>query len=67
MLDQLRAHLSGRYLQDDKRWIVLFPEGGFLYKRRGRSQKYVCWWFYKNSYLTESENLPVTNKLHVQT
>ncbi|XP_052252129.1 acyl-CoA:lysophosphatidylglycerol acyltransferase 1-like [Dreissena polymorpha] len=39
-LDLLKRHLLDVYLPTDKRWIVLFPEGGFLYKRRPRSQAF---------------------------
>ncbi|XP_060559691.1 acyl-CoA:lysophosphatidylglycerol acyltransferase 1-like [Ruditapes philippinarum] len=37
-LVRLREHLLNNYLSQDKRWLVLFPEGGFLYKRRERGQ-----------------------------
>ncbi|WAR19091.1 LGAT1-like protein [Mya arenaria] len=49
-LDLLNNHLLQRYLTSDKRWIVLFPEGGFLYKRRISSQKFA-----------EKNNLPILN------
>ncbi|KAL4238389.1 Acyl-CoA:lysophosphatidylglycerol acyltransferase 1 [Mactra antiquata] len=47
-LIKLREHLINQYLQQDKRWIVLFPEGGFLYKRRKPGQKFA-----------EKNNLPI--------
>ncbi|XP_076314164.1 acyl-CoA:lysophosphatidylglycerol acyltransferase 1-like isoform X2 [Tachypleus tridentatus] len=39
-LENLRSHLINVYLQRDRRWIILFPEGGFLRKRLESSQKY---------------------------
>ncbi|KAJ8311057.1 hypothetical protein KUTeg_011391 [Tegillarca granosa] len=36
----LKKHLQESYLSSFKKWIVLFPEGGFLYKRRQRNQEY---------------------------
>ena len=38
-LKKLQDHLLQYYISTNKRWIVLFPEGGFLYKRRQRSQE----------------------------
>ncbi|XP_078589644.1 acyl-CoA:lysophosphatidylglycerol acyltransferase 1-like [Branchiostoma floridae x Branchiostoma japonicum] len=40
MLKLLKDHLKTRYLNRNHQWIILFPEGGFLRKRRERSQKY---------------------------
>ncbi|XP_019636739.1 PREDICTED: acyl-CoA:lysophosphatidylglycerol acyltransferase 1-like isoform X1 [Branchiostoma belcheri] len=40
MLESLKDHLNTRYFSRNHQWIVLFPEGGFLRKRRERSQKY---------------------------
>ncbi|XP_048392205.1 acyl-CoA:lysophosphatidylglycerol acyltransferase 1 [Stegostoma tigrinum] len=34
----LRKHLEKHYRSRDRKWIVLFPEGGFLRKRRETSQ-----------------------------
>ncbi|XP_007903205.1 acyl-CoA:lysophosphatidylglycerol acyltransferase 1 [Callorhinchus milii] len=34
----LRRHLEKHYRSRDRKWIVLFPEGGFLRKRRETSQ-----------------------------
>ncbi|XP_047736296.1 uncharacterized protein LOC108674389 [Hyalella azteca] len=36
----LRHHLSSFYQPMNRKWIVLFPEGGFLIKRKPISQKY---------------------------
>lgn len=34
----LKEHLEKYYHSRDRKWIVLFPEGGFLRKRRETSQ-----------------------------
>jgi len=39
-LVNLKKHLETKYLQNNKRWIGIFPEGGFLYKRLETSQRY---------------------------
>ncbi|EFN62499.1 Acyl-CoA:lysophosphatidylglycerol acyltransferase 1 [Camponotus floridanus] len=39
-LKQLEKHLKESYIPRDRKWMVLFPEGGFLCKRRETSQKY---------------------------
>ncbi|XP_043283801.1 acyl-CoA:lysophosphatidylglycerol acyltransferase 1-like isoform X2 [Venturia canescens] len=39
-LKQLKKHLRDAYLPLNRRWMVLFPEGGFLCKRRETSQKF---------------------------
>ncbi|XP_018331761.1 acyl-CoA:lysophosphatidylglycerol acyltransferase 1 [Agrilus planipennis] len=39
-LTSLAAHLINSYLPRHRKWIVLFPEGGFLRKRRETSQRY---------------------------
>ncbi|XP_071561577.1 acyl-CoA:lysophosphatidylglycerol acyltransferase 1 isoform X3 [Temnothorax nylanderi] len=39
-LKQLQKHLKDSYIPRDRKWMVLFPEGGFLCKRRETSQKY---------------------------
>uniref|UniRef100_A0A131XAR7 Putative lysophosphatidylglycerol acyltransferase 1-like protein n=1 Tax=Hyalomma excavatum TaxID=257692 RepID=A0A131XAR7_9ACAR len=39
-LQRLRDHISEVYLRRGLKWIVLFPEGGFLHKRRATSQRY---------------------------
>ncbi|KAM4860706.1 acyl-CoA:lysophosphatidylglycerol acyltransferase 1 isoform 6-T6 [Thomomys bottae] len=36
----LRKHLENKYRSRDRKWIVLFPEGGFLRKRRETSQAF---------------------------
>ncbi|ELK24548.1 PREDICTED: acyl-CoA:lysophosphatidylglycerol acyltransferase 1 [Myotis davidii] len=36
----LRKHLENNYRNRDRKWIVLFPEGGFLRKRRETSQAF---------------------------
>jgi len=38
-LEYLKRHLLDVYLPRDRQWIFLFPEGGFLRKRRLNSQK----------------------------
>lgn len=37
---QLEKHLKESYVPLERKWMVLFPEGGFLCKRRETSQKY---------------------------
>ncbi|KAK2588323.1 hypothetical protein KPH14_004340 [Odynerus spinipes] len=39
-LRQLEKHLKESYVPLNRKWMVLFPEGGFLCKRRETSQKY---------------------------
>ncbi|CAG0914279.1 unnamed protein product [Notodromas monacha] len=36
----LRHHLQEVYVKKNMKWIMLFPEGGFLYKRREASQQF---------------------------
>jgi len=36
----LKKHLEENYRNRDRKWIVLFPEGGFLRKRRETSQAF---------------------------
>ncbi|XP_068842014.1 acyl-CoA:lysophosphatidylglycerol acyltransferase 1 isoform X1 [Capricornis sumatraensis] len=36
----LKKHLENNYRSRDRKWIVLFPEGGFLRKRREISQSF---------------------------
>lgn len=36
----LKDHLDKYYYSRDRKWIVLFPEGGFLRKRRETSQSF---------------------------
>uniref|UniRef100_A0A7E4W1C5 Acyltransf_C domain-containing protein n=1 Tax=Panagrellus redivivus TaxID=6233 RepID=A0A7E4W1C5_PANRE len=37
---RLREHLQNVFWERDRRWVILFPEGGFYYKRIDSSQKY---------------------------
>lgn len=37
---QLRDHILSSYIPRDRLWMVLFPEGGFLRKRRAVSQRF---------------------------
>lgn len=37
----LKAHLRDSYIPRNRKLMVLFPEGGFLRKRREASQRYV--------------------------
>ncbi|CAH1964533.1 unnamed protein product [Acanthoscelides obtectus] len=39
-LQQLAKHIIDTYIPLKRRWMVLFPEGGFLRKRKAVSQKY---------------------------
>ncbi|XP_057332263.1 acyl-CoA:lysophosphatidylglycerol acyltransferase 1-like [Microplitis mediator] len=39
-LKQLELHLDNSYIPLERKWMVLFPEGGFLCKRLETSQKY---------------------------
>ncbi|KAL2716854.1 acyl-CoA:lysophosphatidylglycerol acyltransferase 1-like [Vespula squamosa] len=39
-LRQLEKHLKESYIGLNRKWLILFPEGGFLCKRRETSQKY---------------------------
>ncbi|XP_060819085.1 acyl-CoA:lysophosphatidylglycerol acyltransferase 1-like isoform X2 [Bombus pascuorum] len=39
-LKKLEKHLKESYIPLSRKWMVLFPEGGFLCKRRETSQKY---------------------------
>ncbi|KAG5673388.1 hypothetical protein PVAND_003443 [Polypedilum vanderplanki] len=39
-LVQLREHIEKSYIPRRREWMVLFPEGGFLRKRREASQRY---------------------------
>lgn len=37
----LEEHLKQHYSSSKRKWIILFPEGGFLRKRREASQEWV--------------------------
>lgn len=39
-LVDFKRHLEKYFVNSDRKKIVLFPEGGFLHKRRSKSQKY---------------------------
>nr|XP_022332436.1 acyl-CoA:lysophosphatidylglycerol acyltransferase 1-like isoform X3 [Crassostrea virginica] len=39
-LEKLESHINRIYKTTFKKWIILFPEGGFLRKRRFRSQEF---------------------------
>lgn len=39
-LERLESHINSIYKTTFKKWIILFPEGGFLRKRRFRSQEF---------------------------
>lgn len=54
-LAELRDHIQQVYIPRDRTWILLFPEGGFLYKRKDASQAYAI----KNGYpVLEHVTLP---------
>jgi hypothetical protein len=44
-LERMRDHLKAVYLEKKLKWIILFPEGGFLYKRREASQRWTSIFF----------------------
>ena len=37
--ERFAKHIEEDYIPSNKSWVVLFPEGGFLYKRKESSQK----------------------------
>ncbi|CAD5223859.1 unnamed protein product [Bursaphelenchus okinawaensis] len=39
-IGKLKKHLRKVFWERDRRWVILFPEGGFLYNRKESSQKY---------------------------
>lgn len=47
-LQQLTNHLMETYIPRNRKWLVLFPEGGFLRKRKAVSQRFA-----------EKNNLPL--------
>ncbi|KAK4886386.1 hypothetical protein RN001_002657 [Aquatica leii] len=51
-LSDLITHLLLSYIPRKRKWTVLFPEGGFLRKRKGVSQKYAM-----------LNNLPILNNV----
>lgn len=50
----LKKHLTQSYIRRERKWMVLFPEGGFLRKRKEVSQRFA-----------EKNNLPVLNNVTV--
>ncbi|GAB0086334.1 acyl-CoA:lysophosphatidylglycerol acyltransferase 1 [Sergentomyia squamirostris] len=51
-VDLLKKHLIESYIPRDRKWMVLFPEGGFLRKRRAVSQRFA-----------QQSNLPMLNNV----
>lgn len=51
-LRNFKGHLEKSYIPRNRRWMVLFPEGGFLRKRREVSQRYA-----------QKNNLPKLNNV----
>ncbi|KFB35012.1 AGAP002482-PA-like protein [Anopheles sinensis] len=51
-LEQLKSHILKCYIPRKRKWMVLFPEGGFLRKRKEISQRFA-----------EKNNLPVLNNV----
>ncbi|EAA08195.4 AGAP002482-PA, partial [Anopheles gambiae str. PEST] len=51
-LQQLKSHIRQCYVPRKRKWMVLFPEGGFLRKRKEVSQRFA-----------EKNNLPVLNNV----
>lgn len=41
-IENLKVHLRDTFIPLERRWMVLFPEGGFLRKRLEVSQKYAA-------------------------
>lgn len=61
-LEELASHIYNSYLPLKRKWIVLFPEGGFLRKRKAASQRYAA----KNNYPhLENVTLPRVGALQV--
>ncbi|KFM73636.1 Acyl-CoA:lysophosphatidylglycerol acyltransferase 1, partial [Stegodyphus mimosarum] len=61
-MKKLRDHLLNVYLGRNRRWIILFPEGGFLSKRKETSVKYAS----KNNFpILEHVTLPRVGAMHV--
>lgn len=48
----LKDHLATKYVQRNRRWLVLFPEGGFLKKRIVKGQQYA-----------QKNNLPILHNI----
>ncbi|XP_015916097.1 acyl-CoA:lysophosphatidylglycerol acyltransferase 1 [Parasteatoda tepidariorum] len=61
-MKKLERHLLNAYLGRNRRWIILFPEGGFLSKRKETSVKYAE----KNNFpILEHVTLPRVGALEV--
>ncbi|XP_064623954.1 acyl-CoA:lysophosphatidylglycerol acyltransferase 1-like [Lineus longissimus] len=58
---QLSDHIVDHYWPLKRKWITLYPEGGFLYKRRARSQRYAQ---ERNLPVLEHVTLPRVGCLH---
>lgn len=41
-IDLLKNYLSKIYIRLNRKWLILFPEGGFFYKRKEVSKKYAA-------------------------
>ncbi|GFN97093.1 acyl-CoA:lysophosphatidylglycerol acyltransferase 1 [Plakobranchus ocellatus] len=39
-MDRLKRHMKTAYLEHGRKWVIVFPEGGFLRKRLEASQKF---------------------------
>lgn len=44
-VEKLKEHLRKVFWERDRRWVILFPEGGFYYKRVESSQKFIFLFF----------------------
>lgn len=73
---ELKTHLKKSYIPRERKWMVLFPEGGFLRKRKEISQRLASMWFsivknyVSNDFdnpcrFAEKNNLPVLNNVTV--
>lgn len=40
-IEKLKEHLRKVFWERDRRWVILFPEGGFYYKRVESSQRFL--------------------------
>lgn len=60
-LVELVQHLKRSYLPLDRKWMILFPEGGFLRKRKAVSQEYAR---KNNLAVLENVTLPRVGALH---
>lgn len=53
-INALKEHIKMSYIKRDRKWMVLFPEGGFLRKRREVSKKFA-----------EKNNLPLLENVTI--